>query len=103
MVLTLHEERHCRRAQIEYRYSLHFSFHRWHTGKYHILHTDPTWQSSNLGVTGFGMAGRRLRERLIDSGLTGIYFRRMLPWSARTRQWPAAYTAWQGAADDAGG
>lgn len=48
----------------------------------------------DMGVTGFGMAGRRLRERLID-GLVGIYYLRTLPWGALTRQWPAAYTIWQ--------
>lgn len=56
----------------------------------------------DMGVTGFGMAGRRLRERLID-GLTGIYYLRTLPWGALTRQWPAAYTVWQEDADSEAG
>lgn len=56
----------------------------------------------DMGVTGFGMAGRRLRERLID-GLTGVYYLRTLPWGALTRQWPACYTLWQEDADADGG
>ena len=56
----------------------------------------------DMGVTGFGLAGRRLRERLID-GLTGVYYLRTLSWGALTRQWPAAYTLWQEDADAEGG
>lgn len=41
----------------------------------------------DMGVTGFGMAGRRLRERLID-GLVPVYYLRTLQWGALTRVWP---------------
>jgi hypothetical protein len=56
----------------------------------------------DMGVTGFGMAGRMLRERLID-GLTNVYYLRTLPWGALTRLWPQAFTVWQEDADAAGG
>ena len=45
-------------------------------------------------MTGFGMAGRRLRERLID-GLVPAYYLRTLPWGALTRVWPQLFTIWQ--------
>ncbi|KAL7530183.1 hypothetical protein ACHAXR_007399 [Thalassiosira sp. AJA248-18] len=48
----------------------------------------------DMGVTGFGMAGRRLRERLID-GLVPAYYLRTLPWGALTRVWPQMFTVWQ--------
>jgi hypothetical protein len=48
----------------------------------------------DMGVTGFGMAGRMLRERLLD-GLVGTYYLRTLAWGALTRSWPNAYTIWQ--------
>ncbi|KAG7371193.1 DUF1995 domain containing protein [Nitzschia inconspicua] len=48
----------------------------------------------DMGVTGFGMAGRMLRERLLD-GLTGTYYLRTLAWGALTRSWPNAYSIWQ--------
>jgi hypothetical protein len=48
----------------------------------------------DMGVTGFGMAGRRLRERLLD-GLTNVYYLRTLPWGALTRVWPQAFSVWQ--------
>jgi len=48
----------------------------------------------DMGVTGFGMAGRLLRERLID-GLQYTYYLRTLSWGALTRQWPLAYSVWQ--------
>ena len=38
----------------------------------------------DMGVTGFGMAGRMLRERLLD-GLTGTYYLRTLQWGALVR------------------
>jgi Domain of unknown function (DUF1995) len=56
----------------------------------------------DMGVTGFGLAGRRLRERLLDS-LVGVYYLRTLPWGALTRQWPAAYTLWQEDSNAVGG
>eukprot|EP00957_Ditylum_brightwellii_P038797 2932262-Ditylum_brightwellii.AAC.1 len=48
----------------------------------------------DMGVTGFGMAGRMLRERLIDD-LTSIYYLRTLQWGALTRIWPNQFTVWQ--------
>ncbi|KAL9184832.1 hypothetical protein ACHAXT_002609 [Thalassiosira profunda] len=48
----------------------------------------------DMGVTGFGMAGRRLRERLID-GLVPAYYLRTLPWGALTRVWPQLFTVWE--------
>lgn len=48
----------------------------------------------DMGVTGFGMAGRRLRERLIDN-LIPAYYLRTLPWGALTRVWPQLFTVWQ--------
>lgn len=51
-------------------------------------------QLVDMGVTGFGLAGRMLRERLLD-GLTGTYYLRTLAWGALTRSWPHAYSIWQ--------
>ena len=48
----------------------------------------------DMGVTGFGYAGRRLRERLLDT-LVGIYYLRTVPNGAVTRQYPSSYTIWQ--------
>lgn len=48
----------------------------------------------DMGVTGFGMAGRRLRERLID-GLVPAYYLRTLSWGAITRVWPQLFTVWK--------
>jgi len=48
----------------------------------------------DMGVTGFGMAGRMLRERLIDP-LVSIYYLRTLSWGALTRIWPSQFTVWQ--------
>lgn len=48
----------------------------------------------DMGVTGFGMAGRMLRERLIDP-LVPVYYLRTLQWGALTRVWPCAFTVWQ--------
>ena len=56
----------------------------------------------DMGVTGFGMAGRLLRERLIDP-LTYTYYLRTLQWGALTRRWPQAFSVWQEDADAAGG
>jgi hypothetical protein len=56
----------------------------------------------DMGVTGFGMAGRRLRERLID-GLVPAYYLRTLPWGALTRVWPQLFTVWQEDEDADGG
>mmetsp|Transcript_2782 Transcript_2782/g.3143 ORF Transcript_2782/g.3143 Transcript_2782/m.3143 type:complete len:431 (+) Transcript_2782:145-1437(+) len=59
-------------------------------------------QLVDMGVTGFGMAGRMLRERLLD-GLTGAYYLRTLQWGALTRSWPSAYSLWEETADAEGG
>ena len=56
----------------------------------------------DMGVTGFGMAGRMLRERLLD-GLTGTYYLRTLAWGALTRSWPNAYSIWQEDTQEEGG
>ena len=56
----------------------------------------------DMGVTGFGMAGRRLRERLID-GLIPAYYLRTLPWGALTRVWPQLFTVWQEDAEESTG
>ena len=48
----------------------------------------------DMGVTGFGMAGRMLRERLIDP-LVPTYYLRTLPWGALTRLYPSEFTVWQ--------
>ena len=56
----------------------------------------------DMGVTGFGMAGRMLRERLIDP-LVQTYYLRTLAWGALTRQWPNAFAVWQEDEDAVGG
>jgi len=56
----------------------------------------------DMGVTGFGMAGRMLRERLLD-GLTCAYYLRTLQWGALTRSWPSAYSLWEEEVDSEGG
>ncbi|KAL3932177.1 MAG: hypothetical protein SGBAC_010972 [Bacillariaceae sp.] len=56
----------------------------------------------DMGVTGFGMAGRQLRERLLD-GLVDTYYLRTLQWGALTRTWPNAYTVWQEDENSEGG
>ena len=48
----------------------------------------------DMGVTGFGMAGRMLRERLLD-GLENTYYLRTLAWGALTRSWPNAFSLWE--------
>lgn len=48
----------------------------------------------DMGVTGFGMAGRMLRERLIDP-LQTTYYLRTLAWGALTRQYPESFSVWQ--------
>eukprot|EP00559_Dactyliosolen_fragilissimus_P008999 CAMPEP_0184863398 /NCGR_PEP_ID=MMETSP0580-20130426/10912_1 /TAXON_ID=1118495 /ORGANISM="Dactyliosolen fragilissimus" /LENGTH=399 /DNA_ID=CAMNT_0027361705 /DNA_START=60 /DNA_END=1259 /DNA_ORIENTATION=+ len=56
----------------------------------------------DMGVTGFGMAGRMLRERLIDN-LQSTYYLRTLQWGALTRVWPKQFTIWQEDDDADGG
>jgi len=48
----------------------------------------------DMGVTGYGLAGRLLRERLIDP-LTRAYYLRSLSWGAMTRIYPNDFTIWQ--------
>jgi hypothetical protein len=56
----------------------------------------------DMGVTGFGMAGRLLRERLIDN-LVNTYYLRTLQWGALTRRWPQSFSVWQEDTDANGG
>ena len=56
----------------------------------------------DMGVTGFGMAGRMLRERLLDN-LVDTYYLRTRQWGALTRSWPNAYSVWQEDEDADGG
>ena len=56
----------------------------------------------DMGVTGFGMAGRMLRERLIDP-LQPAYYLRTLSWGALTRVWPRQFTVWQEDSDQEDG
>jgi hypothetical protein len=56
----------------------------------------------DMGVTGFGMAGRRLRERLID-GLIPVYYLRTLAWGALTRCYPNLFTVWMEDENEEGG
>lgn len=56
----------------------------------------------DMGVTGFGMAGRMLRERLLDT-LQQVYYLRTLQWGALTRLWPYAYSVWQEDENSEGG
>jgi Domain of unknown function (DUF1995) len=48
----------------------------------------------DMGVTGFGLSGRMLRERLIDP-LQYVYYLRTLSWGALTRQYPYMYSVYQ--------
>lgn len=48
----------------------------------------------DMGVTGFGLTGRMLRERLINP-LQYIYYLRTLSWGALTRQYPYMYSVYQ--------
>jgi hypothetical protein len=56
----------------------------------------------DMGVTGFGMAGRRLRERLLTPLVT-TYYLRTLAWGALTRAYPDAFSVWQEDARENGG
>ena len=56
----------------------------------------------DMGVTGFGLAGRMLRERLIDN-LMPVYYLRTLAWGALTRIYPLQFTVWQEDADSEDG
>lgn len=56
----------------------------------------------DMTITGFGMAGRMLRERLIDP-LMPTYYLRTLSWGALTRVWPRQFTVWQEDTEREGG
>lgn len=58
------------------------------------LHSALLGLKVDMGVTGFGLSGRLLRERLIDA-LTNVYYLRTLPWGAITRLWPRSFSVWQ--------
>lgn len=48
----------------------------------------------NMGVTGYGAAGRMLREQLIDT-LANSYYLRTLEWGAVTRAYPRGFSVWK--------
>jgi Domain of unknown function (DUF1995) len=56
----------------------------------------------DMGVTGFGLSGRMLRERLLDT-LMNLYYLRTLAWGALTRQYPNQYSVYQEDANVNGG
>ena len=55
---------------------------------------EPLSELVNMGVTGFGAAGRMLREQLIDT-LVSSYYLRTLDWGAVTRAYPRSFSVWQ--------
>lgn len=57
----------------------------------------------DMGVTGFGLAGRRLRERLLDTMATTYYLKTQTWGGAMTKAWPNEYSIWQEDADANGG
>ncbi|KAJ8611868.1 hypothetical protein CTAYLR_005784 [Chrysophaeum taylorii] len=48
----------------------------------------------DMGTTGFGLAGRMLRERLIDK-LTQVYCLKTLEWGALAKTYPMPYSVYQ--------
>mmetsp|Transcript_38135 Transcript_38135/g.55954 ORF Transcript_38135/g.55954 Transcript_38135/m.55954 type:complete len:358 (-) Transcript_38135:330-1403(-) len=56
----------------------------------------------NMGVTGYGMAGRRIRDR-INSAFQTVYYLRTLEWGALTRRYGRGYSLWQEEAGEEGG
>lgn len=48
----------------------------------------------DMGTTGFGMAGRLFKERLVDK-LEPCYYLRTLEWGALARTYPRPYTVWR--------
>ena len=48
----------------------------------------------DMGTTGYGMAGRMFKERLLDK-LAPCYYLRTLDWGALARTYPQRYTVWQ--------
>lgn len=56
----------------------------------------------NMGVTGFGLAGRMLRETVLDV-LVQAYYIRTLEWGAIVRAYPKGYTVHQVAPEAEGG
>ncbi|CAM9632036.1 unnamed protein product [Ascophyllum nodosum] len=53
----------------------------------------------NMGTTGYGLAGRRIRDEIISAFHT-TYYLRTLPWGAVTREHGKWYSVWQDDADD---
>ena len=56
----------------------------------------------DMGTTGFGMAGRMFKERLIDA-LAPAYYLRTLEWGAVARTYPKRYALWREDEGVAGG
>ena len=56
----------------------------------------------DMGTTGFGMAGRMFKERLVDA-LQPCYYLRTLDWGALARTYPKPYTVWREDGDAADG
>eukprot|EP00752_Nemacystus_decipiens_P010374 g9244.t1 len=56
----------------------------------------------NMGTTGYGLAGRRIRDEIISRFRT-TYYLRTLPWGAVTKEHGKRYTVWQDDADDPSG
>ena len=53
----------------------------------------------DMGTTGYGMAGRMFKERLLDK-LAPCYYLRTLDWGALARTYPKRFTVWQEDADE---
>ncbi|CAM9713639.1 unnamed protein product [Laminaria digitata] len=56
----------------------------------------------NMGTTGYGLAGRRIRDEIISKFQTSYYLR-TLPWGAVTKEHGKRYTVWQDDANDPSG
>ncbi|CAM9478108.1 unnamed protein product [Ectocarpus fasciculatus] len=56
----------------------------------------------NMGTTGYGLAGRRIRDEIISTFQT-TYYLRTLPWGAVTKEHGKRYTVWQDDPDDPSG
>ena len=50
----------------------------------------------DMGTTGYGMAGRMFKERLLDT-LVPCYYLRTLDWGALARTYPKPYSVSRGA------
>lgn len=56
----------------------------------------------DMGLTGFGLSGRKLRERLLND-IFPVYYLKTLQWGAVTKVYPAPYSIWQEDNDADGG